>query len=129
MMVEKITKDIKITVISNYDGTHYPNDSEMHLFSYFITIENCGNDTVQLLTRKWEIHDSLNHTEIVKGDGVVGQIPIIEPNEKYTYRSNCLLSSKIGSMKGYFEMINFSSKKKFKVQIPTFQLIVKHIFN
>mgnify|MGYP000226999369 CR=1 FL=1 len=128
-MVEKITKGIKISVLTNYEGVHSRNENTMYAFSYFITIENKSNDTVQLLSRKWEIFDSLNSKEIVIGDGVVGQIPILEPNEKYTYRSNCILDSKIGAMKGYFNMISFTSKTHFKVHIPTFQLIVSETLN
>lgn len=128
-MVEKITKGIKISVLTNYEGIHSRNENILYAFSYFITIENTGNDTVQLLSRKWDIYDSLNSAESVVGDGVVGQIPILEPNEKYTYRSNCILESKIGAMKGYFNMINFTTKTHFKVQIPTFQLIVSETLN
>ena len=128
-MVEKITKGIKISVLTNYEGLHSQSENSMFLFSYFITIENQSNDTVQLLSRKWEIFDSLNSKEIITGDGVVGQIPILEPSEKYTYRSNCLLQSKIGAMKGYFNMINFTSKTHFKVLIPTFQLEVADTLN
>lgn len=128
-MVEKITKDIKISVHTSYEGVQTRNEIKFYLFSYFITIENQSSDTVQLLSRKWEIHDSLNDTEIVVGDGVVGQIPILEPNEKYTYTSNCLLQSTFGSMKGHFNMINFATKKHFKVSIPTFQLTVAEVLN
>lgn len=128
-MVEKTTKGIKISVLTKYEGLHSRNENMLYVFSYFITIENQREDTVQLLSRKWEIYDSLNEREIVIGDGVVGQIPIIEPNEKYTYRSNCILESKIGAMKGYFNMINFTTKKNFKVPIPTFQLILSNTLN
>jgi len=128
-VVEKITKGIRISVLTNYEGLHSQSENSMYLFSYFITIENQTNDTVQLLSRKWEIYDSLNSKEVVSGDGVVGQIPILEPQEKYTYRSNCLLQSKIGAMKGHFNMINFTSKTHFKVQIPSFQLGVTENFN
>jgi ApaG protein len=128
-VVEKITKGIKISVLTNYEGIHSHNENELYMFSYFVTIENQGNETVQLLSRKWEIFDSMASTEIVIGDGVVGQIPILEPNEKYTYRSNCLLQSKFGAMKGHFNMINFTSKKTFKVLIPNFQLMVIETLN
>lgn len=128
-MIEQITKGIKISVLTNYEGMHSQNENEMYLFSYFITIENQGNDTVQLLSRKWEIFDSMANKEIVIGDGVVGQIPVLDPNEKYTYRSNCLLQSTIGAMKGHFNMINFTSKTTFKVMIPNFQLMVMGSLN
>ncbi|WP_152286981.1 Co2+/Mg2+ efflux protein ApaG [Flavicella marina] len=128
-MVEKITKGIKISVQTNYEGVQSRGEYNNHLFSYFITIENQSTDTVQLLSRKWEIFDSMNSKETVVGDGVVGQIPILEPNETYTYRSNCLLESRIGAMRGYFNMINFTSKTHFKVAIPTFQLNVLDTLN
>jgi ApaG protein len=128
-VVEKITKGIKISVLTNYEGIHSQNENNMYLFSYFITIENQTNSTVQLLSRHWEIFDSLNSKETVIGDGVVGQIPILEPNEKYTYRSNCLLHSKIGAMKGFFNMINFETKSHFKVYIPVFQLNLANALN
>ena len=128
-MIEKITKGIKISVRTNYEGIHVRNEISHYAFSYFITIENQSQDTVQLISRKWEIFDSLNNKEIVIGDGVVGQLPVLDPREKYTYRSNCFLESSMGSMKGYFNMINFTSKTQFKVQIPTFQLVVTEVLN
>jgi ApaG protein len=129
ILVEKITKGIKISVHTNYEGVKQHNDNSHYAFSYFVTIENQTNDIVQLLSRQWEIFNSLNDIEVVIGDGVVGQIPILEPNEKYTYRSNCFLESSMGSMKGFFNMVNFTSKTHFKVQIPTFQLIVNEVLN
>lgn len=128
-MIEKITKGIKISVLTNYEGIHSRNEDTVYAFSYFITIENQSDDIVQLLSRQWEIYDSLNSKETVIGDGVVGQIPILEPNEKYTYRSNCILDSKIGAMKGHFNMINFTTHAHFKVHIPTFQLVVADTLN
>lgn len=121
-MVQQITKGIKISVRTKYDGTMYRNYRLYHHFSYFITIENNSTDTVQLTDRHWKIFDALNHTEIVEGPGVVGQTPILEPKDNYTYKSNCLLNAEIGSMSGYFNMVNLESSEIFKVIIPTFQL-------
>ncbi len=128
-MVEKITKGIKISVQTKYEGRHLQKEVLLYAFSYFITIENQSNDIVQLLSRKWEIYDSLNQNEIVIGDGVVGQVPVLEPDEKYTYQSNCLLVSSIGAMKGYFNMVNYTDKSTFKVFVPTFQLANKEVLN
>jgi ApaG protein len=128
-VIQNTTQGIKVSVHTNYEGIHVRNEISHYAFSYFITIENQSPDIVQLISRKWEIFDSLNNKEIVIGHGVVGQLPIIEPQEKYTYRSNCFLESSIGSMKGYFNMINFTSKTQFKVHIPTFQLVVKEVLN
>lgn len=121
-MVEQITKGIKISVKTKFDGTTYRNYRLFYNFSYFITIENKSSETVQLTERFWRIFDSLNETEFVQGEGVVGQTPILEPHDTYTYKSFCLLTSQTGSMSGYFTMQNTLSLEKFKVTIPTFQL-------
>lgn len=128
-MVQQVTNGIKITVTSNFEGTSYRNFRLYFAFSYEVTIENQSNDTVQLLERQWTIFDSLNHNEIVEGTGVIGKKPILKPSEKYTYRSNCFLTSPIGAMKGFYKMVNFSNSSAFKVYIPTFQLMVSSIHN
>jgi len=128
-MVQQVTNGIKISVTSNFEGTNYQNFRLYFAFSYEVTIENQSNDTVQLLERQWTIFDSLNHNEVVEGSGVIGKKPILKPTQKYTYRSNCFLTSPIGAMKGYYNMVNFSNSSTFKVYIPTFQLMVSSIHN
>lgn len=128
-MVQQVTNGIKISVISNFEGTSYRNYRLYFAFSYQVSIENQSNDTVQLLERHWKIFDSLNHTEIVEGSGVIGKKPILKPSQKHTYKSNCFLTSPIGAMNGFYKMVNFSTSKLFKVYIPTFQLMVSSIHN
>ncbi len=128
-MVQQVTNGIKISVTSNFEGTSYRNFRLYFAFSYEVTIENQSNDTVQLLERQWMIFDSLNHNEVVEGSGVIGKKPILKPAQKYTYRSNCFLTSPIGAMKGFYNMVNFSTSRAFKVYIPTFQLMVSSIHN
>jgi len=121
-MVQQITKGIKISVKTTYDGTIFRNHMMYQTFSYYITIENNSSETVQLTDRHWEIFDSLNTKEIVEGEGVVGQSPILEPQDVYTYKSGTFLQSNMGSMGGFFTMKNLATHKNFKVTIPTFQL-------
>ncbi len=128
-MVQQVTKGIKISVNTNYEGTRFQNFRLYYTFSYSITIENKSNDTVQLLSRYWNIFDSLNKLEKVEGDGVIGKKPVILPKSKYTYNSHCFLNSPIGSMSGYYKMVNFTTTELFKVQIPTFQLVVPETLN
>lgn len=128
-MVQQVTNGIKISVISNFEGTTYRNYKLYFGFSYQVSIENQSNDTVQLLERHWKIFDSLNNIEIVEGSGVIGQKPVLKPSQVHTYKSNCFLTSSIGAMKGYYKMINFTSSKTFKVFIPTFQLMVPNTSN
>lgn len=128
-MVQQVTNGIKITVTSNFEGTNYRNYRLYYVFSYRVTIENQSNETVQLLARHWKIFDSLNNTEIVEGSGVIGEKPILKPAQIHTYTSNCFLTSPIGAMSGFYNMVNFATTKIFKVNIPTFQLMVSNIHN
>ncbi|MFK7002009.1 Co2+/Mg2+ efflux protein ApaG [Flavobacterium oreochromis] len=121
-MVTQVTKGIKISVQTIFEGTYFKNQSVHFAFSYHITIENHSKDQVQLLSRHWDIYDALNYQETVEGEGVVGEKPILKSGEVYTYSSGCLLSSPHGSMTGYFTMINFATTKKFDVAIPIFYL-------
>lgn len=81
-MIQQITKGIKISVQSNFEGTFFKDQILYYAFSYDITIENNSQETVQLQTRKWYILDALNTIEIVEGEGVIGQQPIIAPSER-----------------------------------------------
>ena len=128
-MIQQITKGIKISVKTKYNGTNYRNNRLYYIFSYFITIENKSPETVQLTDRFWKIFDSLNITEIVKGEGVVGQTPVLQPNDNYTYNSGCFLESTMGAMKGYYTMKNTETFEEFKVFIPTFQLVTPILSN
>lgn len=128
-MIEQITKGIKISVGTSFEGKRYQNLRMYYAFSYSITIENQSSDTVQLISRHWNIFDSLSDLETVDGEGVVGEKPIIAPKQSYTYNSHCLLSSGIGAMNGHYNMVNFSSSKQFKVLIPTFHLTIPSNLN
>ena len=121
-MVTQITQGIKISVLTNFEGTYFKNHKIHFAFSYEVSIENHSKDSVQLTSRHWEIFDSLNEKETVDGEGVIGKKPVLKPGETHTYSSGCLLSSAIGAMKGHFNMINFTSTRFFKVEIPAFKL-------
>jgi ApaG protein len=121
-MVQQVTQGIKISVRTGFEGTFNKDRKTQYAFSYSITIENQGNDAVQLTSRHWKIKDSLNRTQEVEGEGVIGQKPILLPGEKHAYTSGCLLFSPFGSMKGHYNMINFATTRKFRVSIPLFNL-------
>lgn len=121
-MVEQITKGIRISVKTKFNGTSYRNNRLYYVYAYFVTIENNSSQTVKLTDRYWKIFDSLNKTEVVAGEGVVGQTPILKPNDTYSYSSGCFLESTMGAMKGFYMMENVNTLATFKVLIPTFQL-------
>jgi ApaG protein len=128
-MVSQITRGIKISVSTSFEGTYFKNYKLHFAFTYEITIENHSKDSVQLVSRHWEIHDSLNNIEMVDGEGVIGKKPVLKPGETYMYSSGCLLSSPFGAMRGYFSMINFTSTRSFRVIVPTFKLSAPFALN
>lgn len=128
-MVTQITRGIKISVKTGFEGTFFKSAKMFFAFSYEITIENFSKDSVQLLSRHWDIYDSLNHIETVDGEGVIGKKPVIKPGESYSYNSGCLLTSPHGAMNGFFNMINFTTAKSFKVAVPTFRLNAPYALN
>ena len=92
-MVTQITKGIKISVLTSFEGTYFKNYKIHFAFSYQITIENHSKDSVQLMTRHWEIFDSLQETEIVDGEGIIGKKPwvlkrIIQKRKHQNYQLN-----------------------------------------
>ena len=128
-MVTQITRGIKISVLTTFEGTYFKNHKMHYAFSYHITIENHSKDSVQLISRHWEILDALNNPEIVDGEGIIGKKPVLKPGESHTYSSGCLLCGPFGSMQGYFNMINFTSTRSFKVIVPAFKLGAPFAFN
>ena len=128
-MVQQVTNGIKISVKTKFEGISNQNNRLLFTFSYEITIENQSNTSVQLISRHWKIYDALKSLEIVEGDGVIGQKPVLAPKKSYTYSSYCNLTSPTGAMKGFYNMINFTNTSRFKVQIPNFQLTVPAVLN
>lgn len=128
-MVSQITRGIKISVVTSFEGTYFKNFKLHFAFSYHITIENHSKDSVQLMSRHWDIFDSLNEKEVVAGEGVIGKKPVLKPGESHVYSSGCLLSSPIGAMKGHFNMINFTTTRNFRVIVPTFRLSAPFALN
>lgn len=121
-MVTQITKGIKVSVESSFEGTYYKESKLHYAFEYSVKIENQSKELVQLDSRHWVILDSLNEEETVDGEGVIGKKPVLKPGQSHTYTSGCMLASPYGAMYGYYRMINLNSTKKFNVMIPVFKL-------
>lgn len=128
-MVSQITRGIKISVLTIFKGTYFKNHRIHFAFTYEISIENHSKDSVQLTSRHWDIFDSLNDLETVDGEGVIGKKPVLKPGEIHSYSSGCLLLSPFGTMRGYFNMINFTTTKSFKVIVPSFRLSAPFALN
>ena len=96
---------------------------ESHQFSwaYHITIKNCGEETIQILSRHWKITDSNGHEQEIVGDGLIGQKPTLRPGESFEYTSGTPLKSPSGYMSGLFHAIS-SDLGRFNIKVPAFAL-------
>ncbi len=101
---------------------------ESYAFAYTITITNNRPLPVKLLSRHWIITDQNNKIEEVKGNGVVGQQPVIGPGQTYQYSSGAVLSTETGDMKGSYTM-QCASGESFAAPIPLFVLAVPHMLH
>jgi ApaG protein len=99
-----------------------------YVFSYSITITNNGDSTVQLLGRHWVITDSNNQVQEVRGQGVVGEQPVIKPGQSYGYTSGTVLSTPVGTMSGSYQMVD-EDGSKFDAVIPQFVLSVPRVLH
>ena len=93
----------------------------LYVFSYTITIRNIGQVAAQLISRTWNVNDANGHTERVKGLGVVGQQPFLQPGEKFEYTSGTRLRTPTGTMHGSFFCVA-EDGEKFDVDVPMFVL-------
>lgn len=91
------------------------------MFAYDVSIHNDGNERVQLLSRHWTITDATGRVEEVRGPGVVGDQPILEPGAHYTYRSGCPLPTAMGTMHGTYQMLT-ARGERFDAEIAPFTL-------
>ncbi|AWV97311.1 Co2+/Mg2+ efflux protein ApaG [Arcticibacterium luteifluviistationis] len=122
-MVTAVTEGIKVSVKSKYQP-YYSSVRQMNfVFAYEICIENNSHHTIQLLKRHWYIIDANGYTREVKGDGVIGVQPVIEPGQDHKYVSGCNLTTTLGKMHGTFLMERQLDGKQFEVNIPEFNLM------
>lgn len=128
-MFSTTTFDIKVTVVPEYDFKNsFPADNRF-VFRYNISIKNLGRDVIQLHSRKWLIYDlGFGFTEVT-GEGVIGLTPVIEPGENFTYFSNVLLRSGVGSMSGVYFCKNLLTNEALEIEVPKFNLVTEVLSN
>ena len=122
-MYTATTHNITIRVESFYQPQQSNPLVNRYLYAYRIHIENNSAETVQLLSRHWVIADSNGINREIKGDGVIGKQPILEPGQIHKYSSWAPLATDIGKMYGTFTMRRMNNEELFKVKIPVFQLL------
>ncbi|MDB3905945.1 Co2+/Mg2+ efflux protein ApaG [Crocinitomicaceae bacterium] len=117
-----ITSGIQISVSTNYRSDLSDVTTSEFFFNYHIDIQNMNSFDVQLISRDWYIFDSLSESRYVNGAGVIGEQPLLKPDESFRYTSGCDLNSELGMMKGFYTFKNLSDGTLFEVFVPTFLL-------
>src|SRR3984885_1139541 len=115
------TRGIGVSVEPTYLEARSSPRSSQYFWAYLVTIENQGRETVQLLSRHWMISNARGELNEVKGPGVVGEQPVLEPGESYQYTSGAPLNTPWGLMGGSYQMESVSGER-FDIEIPTFSL-------
>ncbi len=123
-----VTKGIRVEVKSRYIPERSDPSLPLYFFAYHITITNEGDKMVTLLSRYWHISDATGYVEEVKGPGVVGYQPRLEPEESFDYTSFCPLKTEFGIMKGTYQMY-YEDGESFDAEIAPFQLVTPHSVN
>jgi ApaG protein len=112
---------VKVIAQAYYLAEHSQPKQGEYSFGYTITITNQGDLPVQLLDRHWLITDGVGRTQEVRGLGVVGEQPVIQPKDSYQYSSFCPLTTAYGYMEGSYGMID-AQGNSFRTEIPMFTL-------
>jgi ApaG protein len=120
-MSETVTEGIRVRVAPTYHPEHSAPERGRWFFSYTIEISNESDTTAKLLSRMWRITDGHGAVEEVRGPGVVGHQPRLQPGQAFEYTSFCPLPTPIGSMEGTYTFVR-DDGEKFDVAIGLFVL-------
>ncbi len=121
-------ESINVSVETQYIKEQSKPDSDFYVFSYTITITNNGFETAQLMTRHWVITDSNSKSQEVRGDGVVGEQPILKPGESFVYTSGTMIETPVGTMQGSYGMMG-ENGNSFDAMINEFILATPRVLH
>ena len=114
---------VDVSVVTRYLPDQSQPEHDRFAFAYTITVQNNGEIAAKLLSRHWVITDGNGHVEEVRGEGVVGQKPLIAAGESHTYTSGTVMITKVGTMQGTYQMLA-DDGKHFDAVIKPFRLAV-----
>ncbi len=120
--------DIRISARTAWLDAQSEPERNRYFFSYTITIENHGTSSAQLMTRHWIITDAHGKVQEVRGDGVVGEQPVLAPGARFRYTSGALLETPVGTMQGSYRMVA-DDGHGFDAEISAFRLAVPNVLN
>jgi len=114
---------VDVSVVTRYLAEQSQPDNDRFAFAYTITVQNNGQIPAKLLSRHWVITDGDGHVEEVRGEGVVGQQPLIDAGKNHVYTSGTVMTTKVGTMQGTYQMLA-DDGKHFDAVIKPFRLAV-----
>jgi ApaG protein len=124
-MSDAVTNGVRVEVLSRHSSENSRPMQGEWIFEYTVRITNQSSEAVQLISRHWIITDGLDHTEEVKGSGVVGKQPVLAPGESFKYSSWCPLKTPTGMMHGAYQMVS-AGGKQFDIAIAPFALKARY---
>ena len=114
---------IEIAIATRYLEDQSKPDDDRYVFSYTIRLRNVGDEPARLHARHWIITDAKGQTREVRGEGVVGEQPVLGPGQAFRYTSGCVLATPVGTMQGSYRM-RADDGHEFEAEIPAFMLAV-----
>lgn len=123
-----MSRNVEVSVETQYIPERSDPERPFYFFAYRIRITNAGDETVQLQSRHWIITDGDGREEEVRGPGVVGEQPVLEPGASFEYTSACPLPTEVGTMRGSYEMVT-ADGDVFDAPIAPFTLACPHAMN
>lgn len=127
-MSDATTRGVRVRVLPEYLPERSDPRRPIYVFAYHVTISNEGELPVQLLNRYWRIRDGFGRIDEVRGPGVVGHQPRLEPGQSFEYSSFCPLPTEFGVMEGSYEM-TLDDGERFDARIAPFQLVSPQAVN
>jgi ApaG protein len=128
MMSDVSTNGVRVQVASFYVVQRSDPERQFYFFAYRVRITNVGEETVRLVSRHWIITDGNGEIQEVKGSGVVGEQPLLDPGEHFEYTSSCPLQTPVGTMHGSYQMVGVHGEE-FGAEIAPFTLAVPNALN
>lgn len=120
-MYEQTTRNVVVRVQPDFLADQSSPADDRYIWAYTVEIENQGNEDLQVMERFWRIADRDGQVQEVRGDGVVGEKPVLKPGETFRYTSGAPLSAPSGIMLGTYQVEN-KQGERFDVDIPAFSL-------